>query len=149
MAVVRARVSGVCVLALRNSAHIGRIGAYAELATAAGCAFTAFVNVADYPFSHAPFGTLWSCSGFSSAFLKLLPFQIPSMKHVCAFPGARDARLGTNPFCAALPRGAAAAGAAEPPLLLDMATTTIASGKARVAYGDHAPSARTRSKHRN
>jgi LDH2 family malate/lactate/ureidoglycolate dehydrogenase len=61
------------------------------------------------------------------------------MKHVFAFPGARDARLGTNPFCAALPRGAAAAGdavgAAEPPLLLDMATTTIASGKARVAYG--------------
>jgi uncharacterized oxidoreductase len=57
MAIARARVSGVCVLALRNSAHIGRIGAYAELATAAGCAFTAFVNVADYPFSHAPFGT--------------------------------------------------------------------------------------------
>ena len=30
------------------AAHIGRIGTYAELAASEGCAFTAFVNVADH-----------------------------------------------------------------------------------------------------
>ena len=43
-----------------------------------------------------------------------------------AYAGA-DARLGTNPFVAAVPRADA------PPVLLDMATTAIAAGKARVA----------------
>ncbi|MBV9859067.1 MAG: malate/lactate/ureidoglycolate dehydrogenase [Alphaproteobacteria bacterium] len=47
--------------------------------------------------------------------------------------GCRDARLGTNPFCAAAP---AAEGA---PMLLDMATTTIAFGKVRVAHNSGAP----------
>lgn len=42
--------------------------------------------------------------------------------------GGADARLGTNPFSAAVPRAGAA------PVLLDMATTTIAFGKARVAH---------------
>ncbi|MDE2006729.1 MAG: malate/lactate/ureidoglycolate dehydrogenase, partial [Rhodospirillales bacterium] len=40
--------------------------------------------------------------------------------------GAADPRLGTNPFVTAVP-------GAEGPVLLDMATTTIAAGKARVA----------------
>ena len=44
----RAKELGACVLAFRNSSHIGRIGTYAELAAAEGCAFTAFVNVADH-----------------------------------------------------------------------------------------------------
>jgi len=90
------------VLALRNSAHIGRIGTYAELASAAGCAFTAFVNVAD----HWDVQATWQ---------------------------AAEARLGTNPFCAAVP------GADGPAVLLDMATTTIAAGKARVAYNKGVP----------
>ena len=38
-----------------------------------------------------------------------------------------DARIGTNPFVTAVPREAG------PPVLLDMATTAIAAGKARVA----------------
>lgn len=96
-AIARAKELGACVLALRNSAHIGRIGTYGELAAQAGCAFTAFVNVAD----HAPAQAPWGCG---------------------------EARLGTNPFCAAVP------GADGPALLLDMATTTIAAGKARVAF---------------
>lgn len=95
-AVGRARELGACVLALRNSSHIGRIGTYGELATRAGCAFTAFVNVADHHDVQAPWG--------------------------CAEP-----RLGTNPFCTAVP------GVDGPALMLDMATTTIAAGKARVA----------------
>ncbi len=95
-AVARAREVGACVLALRNSSHIGRIGTYGELAARAGMVFTGFVNVAD--------GTNW---------------QAPW--------GCGEARLGTNPFCAAVP------GEDGPGMMLDMATTTIAFGKARVA----------------
>ena len=97
---------GACVLALRNSSHVGRIGTYGELATRAGMAFTAFVNVADHHDVQAP----WACA---------------------------EPRLGTNPFCAAIPGGAE--GDDGPGLLLDMATTTIAAGKARVAYNKGVP----------
>ena len=101
-AIGRARELGACVLALRNASHVGRIGTYGELAARAGCAFTAFVNVADGRDIQAP----WACA---------------------------EPRLGTNPFCAAVP------GPDGPSLLLDMATTTIAAGKARVAYNKGAP----------
>ena len=101
-AITRAKEVGACVLALRNSSHIGRIGTYAELASAEGCAFTAFVNVAD----HHDVQATW---------------------------GAAEPRLGTNPFCAAVP------GADGPAVMLDMATTTIAAGKARVAYNKGVP----------
>jgi uncharacterized oxidoreductase len=47
--------------------------------------------------------------------------------------GCSDARLGTNPFCAALP------GADGPAVLLDMATSAIAFGKARVARNKGVP----------
>jgi hydroxycarboxylate dehydrogenase B len=101
-AISRAKELGACVLALRNSAHIGRIGTYAELAGAAGCAFTAFVNVAD----HRDIQATW---------------------------GAAEPRLGTNPFCVAVP------GPEGQGLTLDMATTTIAAGKARVAFNKGVP----------
>ena len=42
--------------------------------------------------------------------------------------GGRDVRLGTNPFCAGVPRPG------QPPLILDMATSRIAYGKLRVAF---------------
>jgi uncharacterized oxidoreductase len=102
-AIGRARETGACVLALRNSAHIGRVGTYAELAAAHGMAFTAFVNVADHFDVQAPYA--------------------------CA-----DARVGTNPFCTAVP--GTDGGVA---MMLDMATTTIAAGKARVAYNKGVP----------
>ena len=102
-AIARAKELGACVLALRNASHIGRIGTYGELAAAAGCVFTAFVNVADHRPAAAPFA--------------------------CVEP-----RLGTNPFCTALPGGADG-----PSLMLDMATTTIAAGKARVAFNKGIP----------
>jgi uncharacterized oxidoreductase len=101
-AIGRAKEVGACVLAFRNSSHIGRIGTYAELAAAEGCAFTAFVNVAD----HHDVQATW---------------------------GASEPRLGTNPFCAAVP------GTDGPAVMLDMATTTIAAGKARVAYNKGLP----------
>ena len=101
-AIARAREIGACVLAFRNASHIGRIGTYAELAASEGCAFTAFVNVAD----HHDIQATWQ---------------------------AAEPRLGTNPFCAAVP------GPDGQPVLLDMATTTIAAGKARVAYNKGVP----------
>ncbi len=101
-AIAKAKEHGACVLALRNSAHIGRIGTYAELAVANGCAFTSFVNVADHFDMQATFG-------------------------------AAEARLGTNPFTVGVP------GPDGQPLLLDMATTNIAAGKARVAFNKGIP----------
>src|SRR3984885_8103063 len=101
-AIARAKEQGACVLAFRNSSHIGRIGTYAELAASQGCAFTAFVNVAD----HHDVQATW---------------------------GAAEPRLGTNPFCTAVP------GTDGPAVMLDMASTTIAAGKARVAYNKGVP----------
>jgi hydroxycarboxylate dehydrogenase B len=101
-AIARAKEIGACVLALRNASHVGRIGTYGELATSAGCVFTAFVNVTDHRDIAAPFA--------------------------CAEP-----RLGTNPFCTAVP------GADGYSVMLDMATTTIAAGKARVAFNKGVP----------
>jgi hydroxycarboxylate dehydrogenase B len=98
LAIARAHELGACVLALRNASHVGRIGTYAELAAEAGCAFTAFVNVADGRDIQAP----WACA---------------------------EPRLGTNPFCTAVP------GSDGPAVMLDMATTTIAAGKARLQQG--------------
>jgi uncharacterized oxidoreductase len=47
--------------------------------------------------------------------------------------GGSDARLSTNPFCAALPRDNG------PAVVLDFATTVIAMGKARVAHNKGVP----------
>ncbi len=44
--------------------------------------------------------------------------------------GGRDARIGTNPLCIAVPRPD------DPPLVLDMATSQIAYGKLRVALNE-------------
>ena len=99
----RARQQGSVTVALRNSAHIGRIGHWAEQCAAAGMVSVHFVNVAD----HAPMQAPYGCS---------------------------DARLGTNPFTAGVP-GADG----EAALLLDMATSSIAFGKARVARNKGVP----------
>ncbi len=96
MAIRRARQFGVCVLSLRNSHHIGRIGHWGEQCAAAGLVSTHYVNVINRPPLVAPFG-------------------------------GSDGRFTTNPYCAALP------GPDGKPLVLDMATSTIAMGKVRVA----------------
>jgi hydroxycarboxylate dehydrogenase B len=101
-AIARAKQEGASVLGLRNSAHIGRIGTYGELAASAGMAFIGFVNVADHH-----------------------PLQAP---YACG-----HAQLGTNPFCATIP------GEQDAPVVLDMATTAIAFGKARVAHNKGVP----------
>ncbi|MFP4125811.1 MAG: malate/lactate/ureidoglycolate dehydrogenase [Alphaproteobacteria bacterium] len=102
LGIARAKAQGACVVALRESAHVGRIGAYSEYCADAGLASTHFVNVVDHGPLVAPFG-------------------------------GSDGRFVTNPFSAALPGPAGA----EP--LLDMATSTIALGKARVAHNRGLP----------
>ena len=97
----RAKLQGAVVVGLRNSAHVGRVGAYAEQCAAAGIVSIHFCNVADHGAHQAP----WGCG---------------------------DARLGTNPFAAAIP-------SAEAPVVLDMATSAIAFGKARVARNKGLP----------
>jgi uncharacterized oxidoreductase len=54
-AIARARESGVAVMTLANSHHVGRVGAYGELASAAGLVSLHFVNVADHRGLVAPF----------------------------------------------------------------------------------------------
>ncbi|HMK68217.1 MAG TPA: malate/lactate/ureidoglycolate dehydrogenase [Stellaceae bacterium] len=51
----KARKSGIAIVALRNSAHIGRIGGWAEIAAEAGYVSVHFVNVAGSMLV-APFG---------------------------------------------------------------------------------------------
>ncbi len=53
--IARAREEGACVLGLRNSHHLGRIGHWAEQCAAAGLVSVHFVNVISTP-SVAPFG---------------------------------------------------------------------------------------------
>jgi uncharacterized oxidoreductase len=56
LAIRRARETGACVLGLRNSAHIGRVGTYGELAASHGMSFTAYVNVADHVYAQSTYG---------------------------------------------------------------------------------------------
>lgn len=93
----KAEELGACAVTLSNAHHLGRIGAYGEMAANAGLSAIFFVNVTD----HDPM---------------VAPYQ------------GTDARFGTNPVCIALPPTGT-----KPAFLLDMATSRIAMGKARVA----------------
>lgn len=55
LGIARAREHGGCIVGLRNSHHIGRIGHWAEQCVAAGLASLHFVNVVSEP-AVAPFG---------------------------------------------------------------------------------------------
>ena len=55
-AIERAKSRGVAVLALRNSGHLGRIGAWAEMAAASGLVSLHFVNTTGFGILVAPHG---------------------------------------------------------------------------------------------
>ncbi len=55
-AIERGRAHGVAVVGVQNSGHMGRIGAWAELAAAAGMLSMHFVNTTGYGIQVAPFG---------------------------------------------------------------------------------------------
>lgn len=69
LGIARAREHGSCIVALGNSHHLGRIGAWAEQAAAAGLVSMHFVNVISRPFvapsggADARFGTNPFCAG--------------------------------------------------------------------------------------
>ena len=52
----RAKQNGMCALALRNSGHLGRIGAWAEQLAEAGLVSVHFVNTSGFGILVAPFG---------------------------------------------------------------------------------------------
>src|SRR5215216_7226552 len=54
-AIARARQTGVVAVTLANAHHIGRVGAYGELTSAAGLVSLHFVNVTDHRAIVAPF----------------------------------------------------------------------------------------------
>jgi uncharacterized oxidoreductase len=54
-AIARCRQTGVTVATLANAHHIGRVGVYGEIATAAGLVSLHFVNVTDHRALVAPF----------------------------------------------------------------------------------------------
>ena len=56
LAIERARVHGVCVLSLRNTHHLGRIGHWGEQVAAAGLVSINYVNVIGRPALVAPWG---------------------------------------------------------------------------------------------
>src|SRR5947209_20578978 len=56
IAIERARRHGVCVLGLRNSHHLGRIGHWAEQAAASGLVSIHFTNAVSAPAMVAPYG---------------------------------------------------------------------------------------------
>jgi uncharacterized oxidoreductase len=55
-AMARCKTTGVVLMTLRNAHHIGRVGAYADLALAEGLVSIHFVNVVDHAPMVAPFG---------------------------------------------------------------------------------------------
>ena len=96
-AIEKCRESGIVLMTLRNTHHLGRIGSYGEQSIASRMLSIHFANVTD----HYPI--------------------------VAPFRGS-DARFSTNPICLAMPGTEK-----NPPVLLDMATSSISLGKARVA----------------
>ena len=56
LGIARARVHGVAVVGVRDSGHMGRIGAWAEQAAAAGMVSLHFVNTTGFGIQVAPFG---------------------------------------------------------------------------------------------
>lgn len=56
LAIVKARQSGTCTVAIRNAGHLGRIGAWAEQVALAGLASVHFVNTSGFGILVAPHG---------------------------------------------------------------------------------------------
>ncbi len=97
MATDKTRQLGTCILTLRRSGHLGRIGEFAELAAEAGLVHFSLANVHGGGVLVAPHG-------------------------------GRERRLSANPLTAAAPLEGGEA------IVMDMATSTIAEGKLKVAW---------------
>ncbi|OLT09810.1 malate dehydrogenase [Pseudonocardia sp. CNS-139] len=124
--VERARRHGTCVVALRGTGHVGRVGAYAETAIEAGLVSIHLVNVSNSPIV-APFGAVER--RFSTA-----PFAIglplPGRPLVLDF--------ATSLVAAGKVQVASYGGKPLPPDSLIGADGRI-SGDPHLLYGDYAP----------
>jgi LDH2 family malate/lactate/ureidoglycolate dehydrogenase len=56
LAMDKAKKQGVSCVAVRHLGHLGRLGAYAEMAAGAGCAAILYCSVGGHAISQAPFG---------------------------------------------------------------------------------------------
>ncbi|MBC8259760.1 MAG: malate/lactate/ureidoglycolate dehydrogenase [SAR324 cluster bacterium] len=102
-AIEKCRETGLVLMTLRNTHHLGRIGTYGEQSIAAGMVSLHFVNVTDHSPLVAPF------RGSDARF---------STNPIClAMPGTKKQPPAPD----------------VPAVLLDMATSRIALGKTRVA----------------
>ncbi|WP_146348477.1 malate/lactate/ureidoglycolate dehydrogenase [Falsiphaeobacter marinintestinus] len=70
----------------------------------------------------------WGAMAAEAGFICIIYANVQSSRPIVAPFGGSDARFVTNPYCTAIP-----ATQKHPMFLLDMATSTIAMGKARVA----------------
>jgi uncharacterized oxidoreductase len=126
LGVERARASGSCIVALRNSGHIGRVGAYAETALAAGLVSIHFVNVAKSPLV-APFGAVerrFSTAPFAVGVpLPERPVVLDFATSLVAEGKVQVASYGGRPL---------------PPDAL-IGPEGVPSSDPRVIYGDYAP----------
>ena len=77
-AVARCAKTGVTLMTLRNSHHIGRVGAYGEIAMSAGYISMHFVNVTDHVPTVAP-GAERNRASLQIRFV--LPYQEPKIHH--------------------------------------------------------------------
>lgn len=103
-AIERAQTTGVCLMTLSSTCHLGRIGTYGELAAAAGMVSIHFVNVADiaplvaaYGGSEARFGTNPVCIAFPGSDGNP-PFVMDFATSVVALGKARVAYLAGKTF---------------------------------------------------
>jgi uncharacterized oxidoreductase len=71
----------------------------------------------------------WGAMAAEAGFICIIFANVQTSQPLVAPFGGSDGRFVTNPYCTAIP-----ATAKTPMFLLDMATSTIAKGKARVAY---------------
>jgi len=71
----------------------------------------------------------WGAMAAEAGFICIIYANVQTAKPLVAPFGGSDGRFVTNPYCTAIP-----ATAKTPMFLLDMATSTIAKGKARVAH---------------
>ena len=92
----RAKVHGMAAVAIRNSGHLGRVGAWPEQLAERGLTSIHFVNTSGFGILVAPFG-------------------------------GSDRRLSANPIAAGVPNKGGH------PIILDMATSSIAEGKIQIA----------------
>lgn len=60
-AIERARQYGQCIVTLRRTHHLGRMGYYGEMAAEAGLILLAFTNVVNRPPTVAPYGGAQAC----------------------------------------------------------------------------------------